>query len=123
MGCVGRRRIIWYCFSTVYASVCFISFLEDSKWTSIYLLFYKIHFLLWLIALVLVYYAVVYAEKQTKVLITGSFVMWAFLTGMYLGKIEEKIAVHNDLMISTYKAEDFNDICVIIMYHWHAGLF
>ena len=72
--------------------------------------FYKIHFLLWLIALVLVYYAVVYAEKQTKVLITGSFLMWVFLTGMYLGKIEEKIAMHSELMISTYKAEDFNDI-------------
>ncbi len=28
--------------------------------------FYKIHFLLWLIALVLVYYAVVYAEKADK---------------------------------------------------------
>lgn len=32
------------------------------------------------------------------------------LTGMYLGKIEEKIAMHSELMISTYKAEDFNDI-------------
>lgn len=72
--------------------------------------FYKIYFLLWLIALVLVYYAVVYAEKQMKVLITGSFLMWAFLTGMYLGKIEERIAIHNNLLISSYKAEEFNDI-------------
>ena len=48
--------------------------------------FYKIYFLLWLIAFVLVFYGVVYAQKQTRVLITGCFI------------------------VSSYKAEAYNDL-------------
>ncbi|RGG49843.1 hypothetical protein [Roseburia sp. AF20-18LB] len=72
--------------------------------------FYKIYFLLWLIAFVLVFYGVVYAQKQTRVLITGYFITWIFLVGMYLGKVEERIQIHNSLMVSSYKAEAYNDL-------------
>ena len=72
--------------------------------------FYKIYFLLWLLAFVLTYYAVVYAQKQTRILAAGCFAAWVFLTGMYLGKVEERIQIHNGLMVSSYKAEAYNDL-------------
>lgn len=65
---------------------------------------------MWLIAFVLVFYGVVYAQKQTRVLITGCFITWVFLVGMYLGKVEERIQIHNSLMVSSYKAEAYNDL-------------
>ena len=72
--------------------------------------YYKMYFMLWLIAFVLMFYGALYAEKQTRQLIVAQFAIWCLLIGMYIGKVEERIKIHSDLMVADSKAGGYNDI-------------
>ena len=72
--------------------------------------YYKVYYVLWLVAFVLMFYGVLYAERQTRQLITAQFAVLCILVGMYIGKVEERIKIHSDLMVAYEKAENYIDI-------------
>lgn len=79
--------------------------------------YYKIYFLLWLIAFVLIFQAAVYAEKETRILALGGIATWCLVTLVYVGKIEEKFQYHNALLVPEIKSDD---ICSIVNFNYGA---
>lgn len=72
--------------------------------------YYKLYFPIWLLLLVLNFYGVMYAAAQTRWVIASLAGVWCMLAVFFLGSVEEKIQIHNPLMVSSVRSIGYMDI-------------
>lgn len=91
----------------VFTLVMFIRTLNGS--TSSYY-YYKLYFPIWLVLLILNFYGVIYAAAQTRVVIASVAGVWCMLAVFFLGSVEERIQIHNPLLVPAVRSVGYMDI-------------
>jgi hypothetical protein len=76
--------------------------------------YYKMYYLLWLVAFVLLFGAVTEAKREVRILAVGGFATWVLVAAVCVGHIEEKLAYHSQLLIPEVKS---NQLCSIIYFN------
>lgn len=91
----------------LFTLVMFVRTLNGS--TSSYY-YYKLYFPIWLLLLLLNFYGVMYAAAQTRWVIASLAGVWCMLAVFFLGSVEERIQIHNPLMVSSVRSIGYMDI-------------
>lgn len=94
-------------FLLAFTAVMFVRTLSGSV-SSYY--YYKLYFPVWLVLLVLNFYGVVYAASQARCVIASMTGVWCVLLLFFLGDVEQKIQLHNPLMVQNVRSIGYMDI-------------
>ncbi len=72
--------------------------------------YYKLYFPIWLIVLLLNFYAVVHAGRQTKCLLASIFGVWFAIVVFWYNSIESKMQSHNANLVPVIRAYTYVDL-------------
>lgn len=94
-------------FLLVFTLVMFVRALSGT--TSSYY-YYKLYFPIWLVLMILNFYGVIYAAAQTRVVIASLAGVWCMVAVFFLGSVEERIQIHNPLLVPETRSLRYMDI-------------
>lgn len=72
--------------------------------------YYKLYFPLWMVIILLNVYAVAWAVKETRLLLTAVVGVWCVMALVFVGNIENKIQAKNPNLILEARAQHFVDV-------------
>lgn len=103
----SRKNIIMLFLTPYFVLFTLVIFAKTLMGTASSYYYYKLYYLIWLLIIVLNFYGIAYAEKQTKVLIGIAVTIYIGLMGVRFGHVEEKIAKCNPNLITSVRSTSY----------------